>query len=102
MSNFEGVRFTSCASNKLFVRTYYDKKEFRSVKYSLLPACFSRASANLWPGSGFARIGCSPDETCGEAMKCDKTYSYNLIYEVEHRISNTECRRSASYLLRIN
>jgi len=46
-----------------------------------LPACFSRASANLWPGSGFARIGCSPDETCGAtrpergAMKCTRTYS---------------------------
>jgi hypothetical protein len=47
------------------VQFYYDEDEFRYPIGSILPACFSRASANLRPGKGFARIGCSPDETCG-------------------------------------
>jgi hypothetical protein len=66
------------------------KKEFRFPICSILPACFSRASANLWPGRGFARIGCSPDETCGaarpgrEAMKCAKSYLIICFAECQH------------------
>ena len=71
---------------------------------SIIPACSSLASANLWPGRRFARIGCSPDETCGAregAMKCAKNYSCNALYacQFEHRISNTECRMSNECVL---
>src|SRR5687767_10100978 len=47
---------------------YYSNEDFSFLICSLLPACFSRASANLRPGRGFARIGCSPDETCGTLL----------------------------------
>ena len=82
---------------KLFVRFYYDEEKFRFPICSILPACFSRASANLWSGKGFARIGCSPDETCGAtrpergAMKCAST----ILCSCPFRSANFKCCGSA-------
>src|SRR3990170_462221 len=52
ISNFEGVRFTSCVSPKLFVRTYYDEEEFRllicSKTSSMIQPGLSQSSAWQW------------------------------------------------------
>src|SRR3990170_5094508 len=78
----------------LFLRQKTLPIKFRIPNSLKIPACFSRASANLWPGRGFARIGCSPDETCGAypapegAMKCPRTYSYAYDFNIEVGLVN--------------
>ena len=69
MSNVE-VRFTSCVSRKLFVRFYYEQEKFRVLICSIIPACFSRASANLRPGSGMCGLGAASPLRSALAKQC--------------------------------
>jgi hypothetical protein len=54
-----------------------------------LPACFSRASANLWPVIGMRGLGAALMEHAGPprpgrgAMKCDRTSSGELFYQFD-------------------
>src|SRR3990170_2023388 len=103
--NVEGVRFTSCVSSKLSVRFYCGGEEFRFIICSIIPACFSRASANLRSGIGMCGLGAARMKHAGPparegAMKCAWTYYWDLYSRGEkYRTPNIELRMSKECVL---